>query len=220
MLIVGCIISSCSKKPATNDQLNHPQQLTPLRELVANSVYGETHAYSEWNNRYWEVFGEKGGEDYYALTTSISTDIFDSICGLICCEYGEPTYTDHNFPESLIPKADTGTFWMTAKQNDRYYYWCNDSLVIGFSLADSYPSGIGYAYLSIKFLSPELALCWSKGKDERRIDSLQASKSKDFDIWRQESMYFKDERHRRFVNKLEYNPFKKDDIFVYVGKKL
>ena len=186
----------------TIDQLTHPQHLSPLRDLVANSVYGETHAYSEWNNRFWEVFGEKGGDDFYALTTSISTYTFDSIRGLICREYGAPTYDVHSFPKSLIPKVDTGAFWMTAKQYDRYYYWCCDSLIVGFSLAESHPSGVGYAYLSVKFLSARLALIWSKGRYETYIDSLRAANPSDMRLW--DRHWFNSERDYKFANDIYY----------------
>ena len=81
-------------------------------DIIDNASYGDTHASSTWANRKWEFFGKPGDDNYEALTNNISVSEFNDLAKLISEEFGEPTYDKLDFPEELIPDADTGTFWM------------------------------------------------------------------------------------------------------------
>ncbi len=142
LLSVGCCTTS-SETSASSE--------TSVLDIISNAQYGENHASSEWAGRNWEFFGEEGGSVFQALATNISLSEFDSLSRLISSELGEPTYDKMDFPKELIPGADTGAFWMAWKDNDMFYYWCSDTLVVGFSIGDSEPNDIGYSYLYIDF---------------------------------------------------------------------
>jgi hypothetical protein len=124
-----------------------------LFEIIANAQYGETHAYSEWCGRYWEVFQSKDDpNNFCASTTRISISSFDSITTLINEEYGEYLYNDKTAPAGLI--CDTCVLWIGTKDFTKYYYWEVNSLTIMWGLMEA-KSGIGYAYLDLHF-SPKL----------------------------------------------------------------
>lgn len=179
-------------------------------DIIANAKYGSTHAASTWAGRTWEFFGMPGDSSFQALTTNISINDYDSIARLIESELGKSTYNKIDFPKELIPGADTGVFWMAWKDNDMFYYWCSDTLVVGFSLSDSNPNGIGYSYLYID-LAPNIPyLGWEKGPYEKYIDSLRTT-TNEIKLW--DRRWFNNERHYKFVNDIYYA----DSYEVYFG---
>lgn len=191
---------------------NKPQDNPSVLDIITNAQYGETHAISLWAGRSWEFFGMPGETDFEALTTSIPADTFDSIADLITAELGEPTYDKLSFPKELTPAADTGVFWMAWKENDMFFYWCCDTMVVGLSLNDSHPSGIGSAYLYID-LAPHIpSVNWPKGPYETYMDSLIASNPDYHEIWRN-NFFFNSSRQRHFVNSIYYA----DSYKTYLG---
>ena len=120
-------------------------------DIVSNAVWGENHAYSEWNGKTWEVSGD--AQSFQALYAPVSVSEFDSMKAVISADFGEPTYTNLTLPAELIPSADTGTFWMAWKNYNRFCYWCNDTINIGLGLFEKeLVNDAGYAYLYIERL--------------------------------------------------------------------
>jgi len=147
--------TGCNKKPIAESEIaSTAYSLTPdslcLFDIFSNTQYGESHSSSTWAGRDWEVLCTPDEAIFVALTTAISVSTYDSICELLTSELGQPTYDLQFFPKNLIPKTDTGTYWMMTKCNDKLFYWCNDSLVVGFSMSNSLPDGVGQSYLSIE----------------------------------------------------------------------
>jgi hypothetical protein len=121
-------------------------------DIESNAVWGENHAYSEWNGRMWEV--SRDAHSFQAEEAPISIAAFDSISAIISADFGEPTYTNLTLPAELIPSADTGTFWMAWKNYNRFCYWCNDTISIGLGLFEKeLVNDAGYAYLYIERLN-------------------------------------------------------------------
>ena len=101
------------------------------------------------NGKTWEVSGD--AQLFYALYAPVSVSGFDSIKAVISADFGEPTYTNHTLPAELIPSVDTGTFWMAWKSHNRFCYWCNDTINIGWGLfEEELINDTGYAYLCIE----------------------------------------------------------------------
>lgn len=120
-------------------------------DIESNAVWGENHAYSEWNGRTWEV--SRDAHSFQAEEAPISIAAFDSISAIISADFGEPTYTNLTLPAELIPSADTGTFWMAWKSYNRFCYWCNDTINIGLGLfEEELVNEAGYAYIYIERL--------------------------------------------------------------------
>lgn len=129
-----------------------------LLDIVANAQYGETHAYSEWHGRYWELFQSKADPNSFsALTLRISTESFDSITTLINEEYGRYLYDDKSAPKELI--CDTCVLWIGTKDYTKYYYWSLDTLSIMWGLMEA-ESGMGYAYLDLHFFPKSQFVCY------------------------------------------------------------
>ena len=143
------------------------KQPSSILDIVSHAQYGDTHAYSTWANRYWEVFGHRGEMDFTASTSRITPTAFDSIRQIIENEFGSYEYDKDNFPKELI--TEDGFYWHLSKSlcND-VYYWLNDSLAIAWSLFEV-EDNIGYAYLDIKRFS------WKWVSDLERKDPLKDS---------------------------------------------
>lgn len=184
----------------------HTKPETHVSDIFNNAQYGETHAVSEWAGRHWEIFGNDTTRDFEALTLRISPEGFDSIVTIICNDYGQPTYNHNTLPQELIPDADTGTFWMAWKDHNQFYYWCSDTMNIGFGLFEKeLVDGLGSAWLYIERLK-------KVGPYEAYIDSLRSSNPDDCNIW-ERCDFFKNERQKRFVNDIYYA----DSYEVYFG---
>ena len=140
ILLIALALVACNR--------TSPKNIHVL-DIVSNAVWGESHAYSDWNGRTWEVSGAE--KDFQALNAPVSITAFDSICAIISADFGEPTYTNLTLPAELIPSADTGTFWMAWKSYNRFCYWCNDTINIGLGLFEKeLVNDAGYAYLYIE----------------------------------------------------------------------
>ena len=138
-------LALCSCKQTTSK--------THLLDIFKTAHYGENHAVSVWAGRDWELFGNDTTPDFEALTLHLSTDGFDSIVDIICKDYGQPTYNHNTLPHELIPGADTGTYWMAWKSYNQFYYWCSDTMNVGFGLFEKeLVNGKGYAWLYIENL--------------------------------------------------------------------
>lgn len=106
-----------------------------LFELIEKARYGDTHAFSEWQGRYWEVFCDCGRPDFFeALTTRISVSEFDDIAAIIKSEFGE---CDEEYISS---------------DNDRKILWWETSAYIITWCLNDIVSGYGHAYLDIQYL--------------------------------------------------------------------
>ena len=134
--VLTITFASCGKKGQVS-----------ILEIVDKAQYGDTHAYAEWQGRYWEVFGNRGDAKFSALTTRIYTTSFDSIKKVIDDEFGPCEYSKANMPKDLI--SEDGFYWHLSRLScDDVYYWSNDTLSIAwalFEVQDDY----GYAYLDI-----------------------------------------------------------------------
>lgn len=184
----------------------HTQPETHVADIFLNAQYGDTHAISEWADRHWEIFGNANTPEFEALTLGISPEGFDSILNIVCNDYGQPTYNHNTLPQELIPDANTGTFWMAWKDYNQFYYWCSDTMNIGFGLFENeLVDGLGSAWLYIERLE-------KVGPYEAYIDSLRASSENDFDIWGYFD-HFKDARQKKFVNDI----YRADSYEVYFG---
>ena len=64
--VLTITFASCEKKGQVS-----------ILEIVDKAQYGDTHAYAEWQGRYWEVFGNRGDAKFSALTTRIYTTSFE-----------------------------------------------------------------------------------------------------------------------------------------------
>lgn len=135
--VLTITFASCGKKGQVS-----------ILEIVDKAQYGDTHAYAEWQGRYWEVFGNRGDAKFSALTTRIYTTSFDSIKKVIDDEFGPCEYSKANMPKDLI--SEDGFYWHLSRLScDDVYYWSNDTLSIAwalFEVQDDY----GYAYLDIE----------------------------------------------------------------------
>lgn len=103
-----------------------------VMDLPSNAVYGETHAYCTWHNRYWEVFGKEGELPFEALLASDADSIIDSLVIEISAECGhDPVYahtdlpyeTDEKNNDVIIP--DTAYNYFSA-----HYTWYLDNFRI------------------------------------------------------------------------------------------
>ena len=151
------------------------QPKSSVLDLFTNSYYGDMHSFSEWDNRFWEVFPNHGKVEISALTFNVSIAYFDSLRQVIENEFGAYENCKATVPKELI--ADTGTYWHLSKACYDAYYWSNDTLAIAWALHDLTDS-VGYAYLDIKRLS----LNWVLDLEEK--NPLK-------DDWRTISVYFK-----------------------------
>ena len=106
--MLATVLCACTR-PSGNDE--------HVLDIMSNAVWGENHAYSEWNGRMWEV--SRDAHSFHAEEAPISIAAFDSISAIISADFGEPTYTNLTLPTELIPSADTGTFWMAWKNYNR-----------------------------------------------------------------------------------------------------
>ena len=179
----------------TIDQLKVKQPETHVSDIFLNAQYGDTHAISDWAGRHWEIFGNAASPDFEALTLRISPYTFDSIRALICQEYGAPTYNHHTLPSELVPQADTGTFWMAWKEHNQFYYWCKDTVNIGWGLFGMDSTSMGYAWLYIERLKV--------GPYEAYMDSLFSTSDEYHNQWGNFD-YFKSARQKKFVNYIYY----------------
>ena len=126
--VLAITFASCGKG-------NSKQEQVSVFGIVDNAQYGETHAFSEWHGRYWEVFGNPGDSKFTAMTSRISTTSFDSIKQEIDEEFGPCEYSKANMPKDLV--SEDGFYWHLSKPScDDVYYWSNDTLVIAWV---SYP---------------------------------------------------------------------------------
>ena len=140
--ILMCSLALCACNRTSQNDVH-------VLDIVSNAVWGENHAYSEWNGKTWEVSGD--ARSFQALYAPVSVSGFDSIKAVISADFGEPTYTNHTLPAELIPTVDTGTFWMAWKSHNRFCYWCNDTINIGWGLfEEELINDTGYAYLCIE----------------------------------------------------------------------
>lgn len=156
----------------------HTQPETHVSDIFVNAQYGENHAMSEWAGRHWELFGNEYTPDFEALTLGLSIDGFDSILTIICNDYGQPTYNHNTLPQELIPDTDTGTFWMAWKSYNQFYYWCSDTMNIGFGLFEKeLVNAKGYAWLYIENLQNSKAnVCFELSNNIFREGDLSYSK--------------------------------------------
>lgn len=139
ILFAVLILGSCTKPKQTPE--------SSVLDIISNAQYGDTHACSNWANRFWEVFGTPQSPDFSALTMRVDVETYDSIKGVIENEFGPFKYSFLTLPKELI--ADSGFYWHLSKTScDKVYYWVNDSLSIAWSLFDV-EDNIGYAYLDI-----------------------------------------------------------------------
>ena len=147
IVIIATALCACNRTSENDEHVS--QNDVHVLDIVSNAVWGENHAYSDWNGKTWEVSGDT--MLFQALCAPISVSAFDSISAIISAEFGEPTYTNHTLPEELIPSTDTGTFWMAWKSHNRFCYWCNDTVNIGWGLfEEELVNDTGYAYLHIE----------------------------------------------------------------------
>ena len=126
------------------------QPKSSVLDLFTNAYYGDMHSFSEWDNRFWEVFPNHGEVEISALTFNVSIAYFDSLRQVIEDEFGAYEQCKATVPKELI--ADTGYYWHLSKACYDAYYWSNDTLAIAWALHDLTDS-VGYAYLDIKRLS-------------------------------------------------------------------
>ena len=166
ILVIALLFISCKKseKPKSS-----------VLDLFTNAYYGETHGFSEWDNRYWELFHNHGKVEMSALTLDVSIAYFDSLRQVIENEFGAYEYCKATVPKEWI--ADTGRYWHLSKACYDAYYWSNDMLTVAWALHDLTDS-VGYAYLDIK----QLSLNWVLGLEEK--NPLK-------DDWRTISVYFR-----------------------------
>ena len=123
------------------------KQTSSVLDIISNAQYGDTHACSEWADRYWEVFGKPQSPYFSALTLSINVDVFDSIKHIIENEFGPYELSHLTLPKELI--SDDGFYWHLSKTScNEVYYWNNDTLAINWALFEVEDS-IGSAYLDI-----------------------------------------------------------------------
>lgn len=139
-----CAFASCGKRSVT-------QEKSSILDIVANAQYGETHAFSEWHGRYWEVFGHRGDPEFTGVTSRISIAAFDSIKREIEGEFGPYEYSKATLSKELI--TNEGFYSHLSKTScDDAYYWSNDTLLMAWTLFDV-QDDYGHAYLDIKWLS-------------------------------------------------------------------
>lgn len=94
-----------------------------VMDFVHNAHYGETHAYCEWHNRYWEVFGEEGKFVFSAMTTCCpDISLFDSLVSEITNEMGNPDKT-----HLYVPMMED---WPEDRPDFGFAEWHNDSVRI------------------------------------------------------------------------------------------
>ena len=141
ILLVVISLFSCKKSE---------QPKSSVLDLFTNAYYGDMHSFSEWDNRFWEVFPNHGKVDISALTFDVSIAYFDSLRQVIENEFGPYEHCKATIPKELI--ADTGYYWHLSKACYDAYYWSNDTLAIAWALHDLTDS-VGYAYFDIKRLS-------------------------------------------------------------------
>ena len=55
------------------------QPKSSVLDLFTNAYYGDMHSFSEWDNRFWEVFPNHGKVEISALTFNVSIAYFDSL---------------------------------------------------------------------------------------------------------------------------------------------
>lgn len=92
-----------------------------IMDIVHNSVYGETHAYCLWHNRYWEVFGEEGKYIFSAMTTRCpDMSLFDSLVSDITNEMGNPVKA-----HLYVPMMED---WPENHPDFEFAEWHNDSV--------------------------------------------------------------------------------------------
>ena len=141
ILLIALSFFSCKKSE---------QPKSSVLDLFTNAYYGDMHSFSEWDNRFWEVFPNHGKVEISALTFDVSIAYFDSLRQVIEDEFGAYEQCKATVPKELI--ADTGYYWHLSKACYDAYYWSNDTLAIAWALHDLTDS-VGYAYLDIKRLS-------------------------------------------------------------------
>lgn len=138
-----------------------------IMDILHNARYGETHAYSEWHNRYWEVFGEEGKYVFSAMTTRCpDMSLFDSLVSEITCELGNPDKARlyvpmmRDWPEDRLDgfaewhndsirvslhynsldeytQIEISSLYEQLNVVDRYF-WLNDSTSFSFVLGDEW----------------------------------------------------------------------------------
>lgn len=157
LALFSFFLTSCNHKLTVEEaeaavvqgENDNKQNDVHVLDIVSNAVWGENHAYSERNGKTWEVSGD--AQSFYALYAPVSVSEFDSMKAVISADFGDPTYTNLTLPAELIPSADTGTFWMAWKSHNRFCYWCNDTINIGWGLfEEELLNDTGYAYLYIE----------------------------------------------------------------------
>lgn len=122
---IKAVFDLCIRKAKTT-------QPESIMDLMHNSVYAETHAYSLWHNRYWEVCGEKGKFPFEALLAKDAESIRDSLFIEISAECGgEPAYAHTDLPferdeeNNDVIISDTAYLYFTA-----FYTWYLDDFRI------------------------------------------------------------------------------------------
>lgn len=96
-------------------------QTGSVMDIVHNAHYGDTHAYSEWHNRYWEVFGEEGKYVFSALTTRCpDMSLFDSLVSDITNQLGNPDKV-----HLYVPMMKD---WPEDRPDFGFAEWHNDSI--------------------------------------------------------------------------------------------
>ena len=89
------------------------QPKSSVLDLFTNAYYGDMHSFSEWDNRFWEVFPNHGKVEISALTFNVSIAYFDSLRQVIENEFGAYENCKATVPKEFI--ADTGSYWHLSK---------------------------------------------------------------------------------------------------------
>lgn len=126
----------------------HKPVLAPsgsIMNILHNAQYGETHAFSEWHNRYWEVFGEEGKYVFSAMTTRCpDMSLYDSLISEITCELGNPDKAC-----LYVPMMED---WPEDSPDFGFAEWHNDNVRITLH----YNSLDGYTAIEISSLNEHL----------------------------------------------------------------
>ena len=159
------ILVSCGRRQTSSfsgTQMSKVFNKSEFIQALHNSAhYGDTHAYTKYHGRYWEVFGEPNDTTYFGmLTTRITIHEFDSITGILNKSLGIYTYNDKTAP------IDSAYFWMGTIAYTKYHYWCMGNVLVAWGLFEA-ESGMGYAHLDIYVRNIEQKESWVQELKQR-----------------------------------------------------
>lgn len=128
------------------------QENLSILQIIDSAQYGRTHAFSEWQGMYWEVFvPDDSATHFEALEASYKYSQFLYVKNIIEEEFGEPQYNNLSMPSDLsMAPHDNIIDYIEYNPGYQCYWWINDTLAIILDYTpDGSPDTCGSSWLKI-----------------------------------------------------------------------